>query len=267
MTIAAIQLSRLLWLINFLFSSSGQQEEAQGFFFRGFDCSDPFDIKDVTWFPNPCSAPKVKVESSREAIIQILQRQPFEEAKGYVCRVWRSESAFYCGHYDHATPMPQRSFHLREIPVAVVDCQTMVTQKKFRLSPGEEMTVLIGGKSYHRYFVGGTVYYSGREVSCDGPALSHPQGVTDYVVISAEVVVEILEESFRGTTTMTSAVASRLELPCDLGRLSCRTDGGTFFWEKVESDCPGYKVAKRHVKGVFVQDSETWKRSSPLTNP
>ena len=68
--------------------------------FRGYDCSNPTDLVDVALQDRSCVAPPVKLQSWRNATIQVVQSQKIKSTTGWHCRVVKDTDAFYCGMYN-----------------------------------------------------------------------------------------------------------------------------------------------------------------------
>ena len=146
-------------------------------YFIGYSCKTPTRIEAISsHIRDPCIeqlTPTDEVEQTSTSKYQILQRERTREVPAFRCTLKRSLTSFYCGHVDHATPIPTETYVNRLIPMTVEDCRKLSTQGTYRagdqktyngISEGEQRTI--------SYFASGQTYVFSdifaTQISCSG---------------------------------------------------------------------------------------------------
>ena len=94
--------------------------------FRGFDCSSPRQIYDINFEATSMCATKETRMVKKMRKFQLLQKEKRRQHEGYACKVYESQTASYCGVYDHQTQFPGGTYHARLQHTTVEACRQMV---------------------------------------------------------------------------------------------------------------------------------------------
>src|SRR6266487_3041372 len=170
-------LSNLLPLIGILLyyvhSSSGADIQVNEFL--AYDCSHPYDVKDVGFAVATNCISNTKVTGSANITYQVLHKERYRIAKGYRCAMERSQFVQYCGVYDHQTAFAPKTYIGLPMTVTGDICRNMWTTLTYTDPAGYPHPVTKNGITLIQYDEKGTSYVENGEVKCIGEDFTLPE--------------------------------------------------------------------------------------------
>ena len=151
--------------------------------------------------------------------------------------------------------------------ITVDKCWDMVRRRKISIPGGLVKDIELDRENQFNFFEVGAVYSEWssflypwtREAKCRGGEITwgrnHEHMIHDGVV-SILMKVIITRESFAGDDHSTNAEFSHVSLPCDLKSVGCSTIEGTFIWDEVHEQCPGFRVSRSPLVGYSVVEED-----------
>ena len=232
----------------------------------GYDCRYPETVKPVSSFiSDPCEQDiddtVENYSTSTNDQYQIVQYETRREFKGFRCEKYESKFTFYCGVYDHATPLPSEIYARKPVFIDPEVCKQMYTLDRYTAGDGTSYSIKKDQLLEIQYYVGGssvqtrTSFFSGPELSCDGTEIK-VKGVNVENMVS-HITEEVLfrEETFvYRKDEQLIAFYNNVRLNCPIEAEFCSSNSITYSWKKpTDNYCPLY-----HIK-YFVGDMITHK--------
>jgi hypothetical protein len=207
--------------------------------FTAYDCSQPYDIKDVGFAVATNCISNKKIAKETNVTYQVLQRERYRLASGWKCTVDKTQVVLYCGAFDHQTNFAPQTYYNLPLELTIEACREMWTSHVYTDPKGRKHSVLRNTISSIQYDEKGYSYLDGHEVRCIGENYLLPG--THQVVHEAHVAIylkiSLSEESFQydqdGVTTHTTQV----RLACALERQGCATPTTTYGWDEPKDKC------------------------------
>ena len=236
------------------------RSQIQKYYLQGYNCDSPRSITAVSSdILNPCMSAPIPSETIAETPIshfQVLQRETTREIEGHRCSKRLSRLTFYCGRYDHSTPVPQLTHSDRPAPVSAAECHLMAHSGDYTSGDGRLHTIAMGETTVFEYFsIGSTsagTKWDGRQVYCEGGQLTINgqiinnivQYVTESVTVQKEKIIQREDESL-------VAFYDNVRLTCALSDLNCRQSRITYVWSvPTREHCP--LLLAKEFKGSIV---------------
>ena len=246
---------RLLLLLLLVGSSRGKlaHESRQ---IEAFDCSNPSDIEAVSVEARPCKAP-ARAASQVNASYAVVQRARYRRITAWRCQQEASRSAYYCGHYDHETEVPQWGSVSAPRIVPVDTCKEWVKTKTFTTPKRETRSLQVGGTTIVGYeVVGRTAPWDASDLQCYGetyrvgPGRSKP----DMVVYEHSRITVRQEELWIDDDNNIVVRNGNLRTSCKMQDLECDTTMGTLYWPVLTKEQQCQFHVTRFTTGVVASD-------------
>jgi hypothetical protein len=208
--------------------------------FLAYDCSKPYDIKDVSYSEGTHCVVNSKIDKRTNITYQVLQKERYRTAPGWSCSVTRTQTVHYCGVYDHQTYFGDRSYYNIPHEITTESCRRMWKELFYFDPMGNRHDVWRNKVNSIYYSEKGNSYLSGGEISCTGEDYVLPDSkvVVHQAQVSVHLVITLQEEKFQYDETGVTVHKSQIKLPCEIEREKCATATATYLWEMPADKCP-----------------------------
>ena len=219
------------------------------YYMVGYDCTNPRIITPTSSFiTNPCvdqTLPGADVITKGDIKdYQLLQYETAREIDGFKCELRRSVWTYYCGVYDHSTPVPQESFFGRRVPVSTETCRQLVNDGTYTADDGLELQVPLNAEVSHSYWTLGKSFVYGKdgsaEISCEGGKMAVENKVADNIVQYVTDKITYQKETFlERPDGSIVAFYDNILLNCPLNQRYCKSANIRYVWEySTQQHCP-----------------------------
>ena len=236
------------------------QSQIDKYFMVGYDCSHPKDVSAVSSFiDDPCTqqfSEKDTVDVEKTTMFQILQYEDRRTIEAVRCTRWQSQSVYYCGNHDHATPLPSMSYHRRLSPLKREECKKLKTLGKYKAGNGKEYSIPKDQHVTVSYYTHGNAApytsWMGSQITCVGDRLRvGTEDVDSMVVYRTEQVFFRDETIIEREDKSLVAFYDNIRLTCALTDGWCESSLSTYVWDTPASGhCPLYSV--KHFQGQIL---------------
>ena len=219
---------------------------------EAYDCGMPKNVYDVhVGDLLGCAKPRRPV-SIRNVTYQLLQKEMTTRVAGWSCSLRRSQTAFYCGVYDHQTYDPENSYTHNPATLADGLCAQIVSSLEYVDETGGRHAVKHNTVNTIRYPLAGSTLASGGELSCVGQPFRSGGQVVERMVVTVELELVVQAETFISDEEgQVRAQGANVRLPCPLSAQGCQTALISFAWRSEDDHCP-LAVARKLVRGQEV---------------
>lgn len=240
------------------------KSQVDEYYLIGYDCSRPSSITPVSSIIKhecvPPVAPNPEIVEQNQ--YQILQESKNRRFKAKTCTSVVTRTTFYCGAYDHITPLPHRGFYNRQQPVSADKCDEYHRTLVHTDPNGGQHTLAIGSKTTIAYYTYGTTYISVgdlyTEIKCTGAQTIIGGTPVPNMVQYEEISITLrTEEIVLREDDSVVAFYDNVRLPCSLNMNACTTGATVYTWDHNEDPdyCP-LKVAKTF-RGAEVKSGDS----------
>jgi hypothetical protein len=205
------------------------------FVVTAYDCSEPQNVRDVTFYEGPvCDRPSQVVKMRNESY-QLLMREEHIHTKGFSCALVQTQTVHYCGNADHQTFMDEYSYFEIAKPMSLAECRRAWDRNQYK-DPSPKGTVHeLNPRAYTdgiRYLLAGNSEWDGSEGSCDGGEFRTPFKTLQGVVVTVYAKILLQEERYvmqDGQTLLAKVRGSTLPVNVNAGHyLGVKA---TFVWD------------------------------------
>jgi len=249
--------------------------------FEAYDCQYPGEISYVRPVTNnQCNnlkPPSTKRYSEGVGLI-ILQKAANRRIRVRKCRLRETRFPAYCGSADHMTLRLRDWTLMRDAVVEIEDCRRMWDDMEITraLKPDEGMDftlqpfALQANRTNKLDYLshGKTNAWSGgwfethTQVTCNGVKWRSPstEEIIDEMVVYAHDDLDMMEDvALIDEQGVMTTFHEQVVLPksgCELTKLGCKTETGTYIWDipKEEDNCPMYIIRETTANETVVLD-------------
>ena len=209
---------------------------------EAYDCAEPRNIMAVT------AAAIVGCSKIHEAVhienasFTLLQQEAGYRFTGLRCELTRTQTAFYCGNSDHATPDPTNSYTMVPQTLTEGACRQIAEQGTYR----DEMNNVHKGieknaVNHIRYMLKGTTAarsnIMGTDITCQGESMRVGGEIVYGMVVSVELQLVVETEKFFQSEGKLLAQSRGVVLPCEMQAGGCLTPRAEYWWTPVYEAC------------------------------
>jgi len=231
------------------------------FYFLANDCDDPRAIVDVSLRPKLADCQqRVTVAQEKNVTFKLLQTADAEPIAAHRCYATFSRRVYYCGTFDHTTPMENLWVTDAPMLLSAEECNRILNDGEWtpkdpaRFAP--TFTVHPNTVNNFKVFIVGRTYGLDGEGKCEGA--DFPYGS---MTLRRAVVVHDIRLEFRPVTLKLSEtqgfvdITNNIVLDCDSRARSCEGKmSGTYVWEGSHRTCQ-LQVVQKEVRGLLVTDN------------
>ena len=205
--------------------------------FEGYDCSSPKNLHDIGYDGvGPCVTSS-HIVAQRNVTYRLLQKEKYRSFNGYSCRATYNRVAFYCGVFDHITPLPLGSFIGRSFQLTKEECRRIVDDGIFQDVNRDKHVVERGKDVSIKYYLKGKTYNWNGEVKCEGVNWKFRKENLEQMVVEDEILFTIRQEEFRGNQQEMTAFTSGERLPCAMDSEGCTLPNQSYTWKTPKDRC------------------------------
>ena len=205
---------------------------------RGFDCTQPRNVKDVGYVGEPDCASDSKVVSARNASYQVLQEEKYYRVNGTTCAMTVTRVVRYCGTYDHQTALPPANLYEVATPVPEEMCRKWYRTEEFKDNHNEKYPLRKNAiNTIHYEEVGRTYTSDNGEISCEGGDWKWGKKLLHRIVVEIQVKITLREESYLLNKQETIAHVENVRLPCPASANQCEMPTRTYLWVAPDLEC------------------------------
>ena len=210
---------------------------------RGYDCSQPRNVKDVGYVGEPNCESNAKILEVKNASYQVLQEEKYHRVNGTTCSLTMTRVVRYCGTYDHQTALPQANLYEVMVPVAADQCQLWYRNLEYLNPHKESFPLKRSAVNTIAYEEVGRTYVSGGEISCEGGDWKWGRVTLHRIIVEIQLKITLREESYLLSQQEAIAHVENVRLPCGAATNHCEMPGKTYLWEAPNLEC-GLAVAR-----------------------
>ena len=251
---------------------SNMQAQVNHRFLVGYDCSNPQEIKPISFFvQDPCeptpATEQEKYDVQETAQFQIVQYETRRELEGTRCEKHISKFTYYCGTADHASPYPQEIFYRRPKILRWNHCKELASIGQYVAGDGRAYEIPINTRTEIPYFAYGSatayVGLEGNQISCSGGSITIDGKVIHHMVMYVTEEILYRDEKFVTREDEDGVIAhyDNVRLTCPFEDEWCVGGDTTYVWRiPAKKHCPLYhvrnfvgQIVKHEITGLTIQ--------------
>jgi hypothetical protein len=207
--------------------------------FAAYDCSQPYDVKDVGYAVATNCITNNRITNHRNVSYQVLQKERFRKAQGWKCSIDKSQLVHYCGAFDHQTMYPDKTYFNMPFEVTGDLCYNMWTTLTYTDPTGYPHKLVRNAITNVHYEEQGYSWLDSGEVKCDGEDYKIPEisQIIKEAMVSITLKITLREESFQYNEDGVTAHTTQTRLPCPVIHTQCSTPEATYGWVMPADSC------------------------------
>lgn len=207
--------------------------------FTAYDCSRPYNIKDVGFAVATNCIKDNKVTTYQNVTYQVLYEERYRVAKGWTCTIDKSQTVQYCGVYDHETLFAPKTYYNLPASVSASACHSMWNSLTYTTPTGLAYKVSRNSVTSIQYDEKGSSHLEGGEVKCSGEDYKLPDAhmVVHQAHVSVHLKITLQEELFHYNEDGITAHSTQTLLPCLAGNNGCETATAAYGWVLPQDKC------------------------------
>jgi hypothetical protein len=222
--------------------------------FEAYDCAAPAGIQDIGYEPQDDCQANTQVVRNEEVSYQLLVEEGHVTITGYQCSLSRSQSASYCGAYDHQTRWDEGSYVSKPITVKGEVCKNWVENKLYKFENGKTTSLSMGDQLLTMFHAGKTWTLHG-EVKCQGDTTTVSGKTLDSMVVFHEDRVTLEEVQYLVGPTEVRLAGTGALLNCRPHTGECHRDSATYIWNPPQGPDQDCTLANsRNMTGQLVEN-------------
>jgi len=224
--------------------------------FEAHDCGAPTHIQDLGYEPldTGCDA-NSQVHQHLNASYQLLIDEEHRTYPGVACSMTKTQSAYYCGVYDHQTRFDEENYILREVKIPAEDCKQWSRDGQYKIAEGRT-EVLKKGINHIKYFHVGSTKNNGGEIQCTGGTITLGANTLNNMVVWVELILQIEETSLslNDKEVIVDNTGRKLTCPPSVGE--CHSGNTVYWWKPPKTPEEGCTLAfTRSTTGQLVSNA------------